>query len=131
MTRITVSERVFELMFGLQDGPADRALLAAGRRIGELDPHRLEALATALAADQTVGLVGGLDVTERRQLAALARRAGVDTSDRRAVLAWLEANPKAILRASRRVSVSRGHVPRGLDLMVRRWTAPRKAKGGE
>ena len=128
-----ISDSIADSLFGLQDGPADRVLLAAGRRIGELDPDRLSVIAVAIASDQTVGLAGGLDVTERRRLAERMRAEGVDTSDRERVLAWLRRNPGQLAAASRSVAVSRGHVPRGLDLMVRRWTGkdrrPR-SKGG-
>jgi hypothetical protein len=128
-----ISDSIADSLFGLQDGPADRVLLAAGRRIGELDPDRLSVIAVAIASDQTVGLAGGLDVTERRRLAERMRAENVDTSDRERVLAWLRRNPGQLAAASRSVAVSRGHVPRGLDLMVRRWTGrdrrPR-SKGG-
>lgn len=129
-----ISDQIADRLFGLQDGPADRVLLAAGRRIGELDPDRLNNIAVAIASDQTVGLAGGLDVTERRRLAERMRADQVDTSDRLKVLAWLEHNPGQLSAASRSVAVSRGHVPRGLDLMVRRWTGkdrrPRSKRGG-
>lgn len=128
-----ISDSIADSLFGLQDGPADRVLLAAGRRIEELDPDRLSVIAVAIASDQTVGLAGGLDVTERRRLAERMRAENVDTSDRERVLAWLRRNPGQLAAASRSVAVSRGHVPRGLDLMVRRWTGrdrrPR-SKGG-
>lgn len=128
-----ISDSIADSLFGLQDGPADRVLLAAGRRIGELDPDRLSVIAVAIASDQTVGLAGGLDVTERRRLAERMRAENVDTSDRERVLAWLRRNPGQLAAASRSVAVSRGHVSRGLDLMVRRWTGrdrrPR-SKGG-
>lgn len=123
-----IPDGIVDAMFGLSDGPADRVLLAAGRRIGELDPHRLERLAFAISVQESVGLVGGLDPMERRRLAALARQDGVDTSDRVAVLRWLRANPSSVDGAVRHVAVSRGHAPRGMDLVVRSWLGDRDPK---
>lgn len=112
---------IADRMFGLQDGEPDRTLLAAGKRIQELDSHRLEQLSVAIAAGQRVGLVGGLDSRERSRLAKMAASDGVDPSDRDAVLAWLREHPKAPNAVMRLMRMDRGHVSHGRAASMHRW----------